>query len=145
MGSRLVRDAPGASLKPSWIPCLLIHPGSLTAESDKSQLDSKVSASLKPQRKHDLRQHPAAWTLWQCGQDSFTHTAMLLQALPKEDPMIHYIDCGAGFISAGNHSVNSTLLPEELHPNTEGYRVLAACLKPVVDALVLGKPTLTPA
>ena len=53
--------------------------------------------------------------------------------------MMHYIDCGAGFISAGNHSVNSTLLPEELHPNTEGYRVLAACLKPVVDALVLGK------
>ena len=52
--------------------------------------------------------------------------------------MIHYIDCGAGFINAGNHSVNSTLLPEELHPDTAGFRVLAACLKPVVDALVLG-------
>ena len=52
--------------------------------------------------------------------------------------MIHYIDCGAGFINAGNHSVNSTLLPEELHPDTAGFRVLAECLKPVVDALVLG-------
>lgn len=62
-----------------------------------------------------------------------------VQALPAEDPMIHYIDCGAAFISTSNHSVNSTLLPEELHPNTKGYRVLAACLKPVVDNLVLGE------
>ena len=53
--------------------------------------------------------------------------------------MIHYVDCGAGFINAGNHSVNSSLLPEELHPNTNGFRVLAACLKPVVDSLVLGE------
>ena len=52
--------------------------------------------------------------------------------------MIHYIDCGAGFLSAGNHSINSTLLPEEVHPDTEGYRLLAACLKPAVDAIVLG-------
>lgn len=64
--------------------------------------------------------------------------ALLLQALQEEDPMIHYIDCGAGFISAGNHSINPTLLPEEVHPITEGYRLLAACLKPTVDALVLG-------
>ncbi len=56
--------------------------------------------------------------------------------------MIHYIDCGAGFIAASNGTVNSTLLPEELHPHTEGYRVLAACLKPVVDGLVLGECTL---
>lgn len=55
--------------------------------------------------------------------------------------MIHYIDCGAGFIAASNGTVNSTLLPEELHPHTEGYRVLAACLKPVVDGLVLGECT----
>ena len=55
--------------------------------------------------------------------------------------MIHYIDCGAGFIAASNGTVNSTLLPEELHPNMEGYRVLAACLKPVVDGLVLGECT----
>lgn len=53
--------------------------------------------------------------------------------------MIQYVDCGADFINAGNHTVNSTLLPEELHPSTLGYRVLAACLKPVVDKLVLGK------
>ena len=53
--------------------------------------------------------------------------------------MMHYIDCGAAFISASNHSVNSTLLPEYLHPNTEGYWVLADCLKPEVDRLVLGE------
>ena len=52
--------------------------------------------------------------------------------------MIHYIDCGAGFINAANHSLNATLLPEYLHPSTAGYRVLADCLKPVVDNLVLG-------
>jgi hypothetical protein len=52
--------------------------------------------------------------------------------------MIHYVDCGAAFIAASNGTVNSTLLPEELHPHTEGYRMLAACLKPVVDDLVLG-------
>ncbi|CAK0735294.1 hypothetical protein CVIRNUC_000557 [Coccomyxa viridis] len=60
------------------------------------------------------------------------------QALPKEDPMIHYIDCGPDFINAANHSLNATLLPEYLHPSTAGYRVLADCLKPVVDNLVLG-------
>ena len=52
--------------------------------------------------------------------------------------MIQYIDCGPGFINAANHSLNATLLPEYLHPSTAGYRVLAACLKPVVDILVLG-------
>ena len=52
--------------------------------------------------------------------------------------MIHYIDCGPGFINAANHSLNATLLPEYLHPSTAGYGVLAACLKPVVDNLVLG-------
>ena len=52
--------------------------------------------------------------------------------------MIHYIDCGPDFINAANHSLNATLLPEYLHPSTAGYRVLADCLKPVVDNLVLG-------
>ena len=52
--------------------------------------------------------------------------------------MIHYIDCGPDFINAANHSLNATLLPEYLHPSTAGYKVLADCLKPVVDNLVLG-------
>ena len=52
--------------------------------------------------------------------------------------MIHYIDCGPGFINAANHSLNAALLPEYLHPSTAGYRVLADCLRPVVDDLVLG-------
>ena len=52
--------------------------------------------------------------------------------------MLHYIDCGPDFINAANHSLNATLLPEYLHPSTAGYRVLADCLKPAVDNLVLG-------
>ena len=52
--------------------------------------------------------------------------------------MVHYLDCGAGFLVPGNASVDPTLLPDELHPNTAGYRVLAACIAPVLNALVLG-------
>ena len=53
--------------------------------------------------------------------------------------MIHYLDCGAGFVVPGNSSVDPVLLPDELHPNTAGYRVLAACIAPVLNKLVLGE------
>jgi len=36
----------------------------------------------------------------------------MLQALMKEDPMIHYVECGAAFACA-----NSSFVPEELRPN----------------------------
>ena len=55
--------------------------------------------------------------------------------------MIHYLDCGAGFLVPGNSSINPLLFPDELHPNTDGYRVLAACIAPVLNALVLGTLT----
>ncbi len=50
--------------------------------------------------------------------------------------MIHYVDCGEGLVFPSNNTVNGRILPDELHPNTEGYRKLAACLGPVVDDLV---------
>lgn len=59
-----------------------------------------------------------------------------VQGLTIEDNMIHYVDCGEGMIFPSNNTVNGRILPDELHPNTEGYRKLAACLGPVVDDLV---------
>ncbi|EIE19760.1 SGNH hydrolase [Coccomyxa subellipsoidea C-169] len=63
------------------------------------------------------------------------------QGLTIEDNMIHYVDCGEGMIFPSNNTVNGRILPDELHPNTEGYRKLAACLGPVVDDLVAWGPT----
>ena len=50
--------------------------------------------------------------------------------------MIHYVDCGEALILPSNNTVNGRLLPDELHPNTDGYRIMAACLGPIVDNLV---------
>ncbi len=52
------------------------------------------------------------------------------------DDMIHFLDCGAGLLLPSNNTVNVQLLPDKLHPNTAGYRILAACIGPVVDNLV---------
>lgn len=63
------------------------------------------------------------------------------QALTIEDNMIHYVDCGADMIHPSNNTVNGDILPDELHPNTKGYRFMAACLGPIVDDLVAWGPT----
>ncbi len=61
---------------------------------------------------------------------------LLNQALTIEDDMIHYVDCGAAMILPSNNTVNGQILPDELHPNTNGYKIMAACLGPIVDNLV---------
>ena len=61
-----------------------------------------------------------------------------MQAMAAEDDMIRYLDCGTPFLVPGN--VSRALLPDELHPNTAGYRLLAACIAPVLGPLVQGAP-----
>lgn len=56
--------------------------------------------------------------------------------MAAEDDMIHFLDCGAGLLLPSNNTVNVQLLPDKLHPNTAGYRILAACIGPVVDNLI---------
>ena len=58
------------------------------------------------------------------------------QALAALDERMHFLDCGAGFVSAGGASVNASMLPgDALHPNAAGYRVLAACLNPTITQI----------
>ena len=57
------------------------------------------------------------------------------QALAAEDPMISYLYCGAPFVPASGN-LSHALLPDALHPSTAGYRLLAACIAPVLGPLV---------
>ena len=61
-----------------------------------------------------------------------------------EDSMVHYLDCGGIFLIPANNTVDRSLLPDNLHPNTEGYARLAKCMGPVVDALVAGRALSSP-
>lgn len=49
---------------------------------------------------------------------------------------MHYLDCGAPFLLEGG-GLDSSLLPDALHPNTEGMETVAQCLQPLLDRLVL--------
>ena len=56
---------------------------------------------------------------------------------------MHYLDCGAGLVNAGGSGVNASMLPgDALHPSAAGYRVLAACLTPVLERIFAGRATL---
>ena len=51
--------------------------------------------------------------------------------------MIGYLYCGAPFIPPSGN-LSHALLPDELHPSVAGYRLLAACIAPVLGPLVQG-------
>lgn len=46
-----------------------------------------------------------------------------MQELASKDPMLHYIDCNAGFVNSTD--VILSLMPDGLHPNNVGMDMLA--------------------
>ena len=55
--------------------------------------------------------------------------------MAAEDNKVHFLDCGAPFILPEG-GLDSSILPDALHPNAAGMDLLASCLKPQVDLLV---------
>ena len=54
------------------------------------------------------------------------------------DDRVHFLDCGASYIKATG-GLDSSILPDALHPNPAGMDLLGACLQPHVDDLVLSQ------
>jgi len=46
-----------------------------------------------------------------------------VQELASKDPMLHYIDCSAGFVNSTD--VIKSLMPDGLHPTNVGMEMLA--------------------
>jgi len=68
------------------------------------------------------------------------------QGPPTGSQMIWYLNCGNLFLEGGESKigldgrfqakVNQTLMPDSLHPNGDGARLWAECMKPTVDKLL---------
>jgi len=62
-----------------------------------------------------------------------------LPALAEADPMVTHLDINQHFLdSEGN--LPRELMPDLLHPNTEGYAVWAAAMEPMLSALMEDEP-----
>ena len=61
----------------------------------------------------------------------------MVQGLASDDK-VHFLDCGAPFIKASG-GLEGKILPDALHPNTEGMDILGSCIQPVLDNLVLSE------
>lgn len=61
-----------------------------------------------------------------------------MQNLANEDDKVHFLDCGAPFVLPEG-GLDSSILPDALHPNAEGMDLLASCVKPQLDLLVSSK------
>lgn len=59
-------------------------------------------------------------------------TEVLVQGLAETNQKVHFLDCGAPFVLEGG-GLKSAILPDALHPNTEGMNLLGACIQPVLD------------
>jgi lysophospholipase L1-like esterase len=69
-----------------------------------------------------------------------TYTAALrgvnarLRDASRRDPKLHYLDCGSRFLKG--KTIDASLMPDALHPNAAGHRVLAACMRPLIAKLM---------
>lgn len=61
--------------------------------------------------------------------------AKLSQQLPI--PAVRYLDLGSRFL-LGDGRINPELMPGFLHPNEQGYRVMAEALEPVLKEMLTG-------
>lgn len=55
--------------------------------------------------------------------------------MAEKNEKVHFLDCGAPFILPEG-GLDSSILPDALHPNAGGMELLAGCLKPQLDILV---------
>ena len=58
-----------------------------------------------------------------------------LQEMTSQDNKIHFLDCGAPFVLPEG-GLDSSIIPDALHPNAGGMDLLASCIKPQLDLLV---------
>ena len=71
-----------------------------------------------------------------CGEGPCTKLKDLaLQEMALREAKVHFLDCGAPFVLPEG-GLDSSILPDALHPNAGGMELLAACLKPQLDILV---------
>ncbi|KAL4448233.1 hypothetical protein ABPG75_005452 [Micractinium tetrahymenae] len=52
------------------------------------------------------------------------------------DGYLHFIDCAERFLTPDRRAIRTDLMPDVLHPNPEGYELLAECLDPLVTKLM---------
>jgi beta-glucosidase len=64
-------------------------------------------------------------------------TNALISKFPERDPDIHYIDIGAEYLDADG-KVKKELMPDFLHPNPEGYRIMFEALEYKIAGLMAG-------
>ena len=73
---------------------------------------------------------------WDAGNVYFKPIMDINKRLEKGaamDGQVTYVDCGAGFLSEDGTRLLRSKMGDYLHPSLEGYRVLADCLKPVLN------------
>lgn len=58
--------------------------------------------------------------------------------MAEQDDKVHFLDCGAPF-ALPEGGLDSSILPDALHPNAGGMDLLASCIKPQLDLLVSTK------
>lgn len=63
----------------------------------------------------------------------------MLPALAAADPMVVHLDINEAFLDEAGR-LPRELMPDLLHPNTEGYKVWAAAMEPTLSALLNDEP-----
>lgn len=58
-----------------------------------------------------------------------------IQRLADEDPALEYVDTRAAVAAPGNPDMLSET-PDQLHPSPNGYRAMAAAIRPVIERIV---------
>jgi lysophospholipase L1-like esterase len=56
--------------------------------------------------------------------------------MASQDGRVHYLDCGAVFLSEGGSAIVEERMPDALHPSGPGAQELALCINPEVDRLM---------
>ncbi|MFC1569815.1 GDSL-type esterase/lipase family protein [bacterium] len=70
-----------------------------------------------------------------CAQRTKVAEASLLASKIADGKLIHYLDIAEHFLQEDD-KLKQTLMPDFLHPNEEGYRVLAEAIAPKINDLI---------
>ncbi|CAL8470097.1 g9639 [Coccomyxa elongata] len=63
------------------------------------------------------------------------------QRMALEDPVLHYIYCGNDFLTPTSDGIASEVMPDGLHPNAAGLKLIAQCLTPLIEKLMHSNST----